>query len=403
MVMPFKGFYIRQKSFFLIFLLILNSVTWFYMIVYITGLTTPELIPFASSLRWLFYLAVAVSMLIGPIIAERFNKIRFLLFWVFLGVISSLLLMGSPTFSESGVAMLMVFLGFAFGIGFPSSLALIPTLTRVEGRGRVSGVIFCVTYAISPLFLFAIVQLDIFFTSLMLAVWRILGLGVFLLHVNVDETAQLRPVSYLSILRRGTFFLYLFPWLAFCLINYFGYQVFEQSFSKSMMAMIGIIEFTVGSLFCLIGGWLMDLKGRKLVIIGGVVMLGLGYALLSLFPFIPPVQAFYMIVDGIAFGIFTVAFLSVVWADMSNGERGDKFYALGTIPVPIAIMISLFISPWLATLSLSSTLSIASFFIFLAVIPLFFAPELLPERVLKKRELRKYVEKVKKAVGRGEA
>lgn len=147
----------------------------------------------------------------------------------------------------------------------------------------------------------------------------------------------------------------------------------------------------------------MDLKGRKLVIIGGVVMLGLGYALLSLFPFIPPVQAFYMIVDGIAFGIFTVAFLSVVWGDMSNGERGDKFYALGTIPVPIAIMISLFISPWLATLSLSSTLSIASFFIFLAVIPLFFAPELLPERVLKKRELRKYVEKVKKAVGRGEA
>jgi len=384
------------------FLLILNSIAWFFMLVYVTRLTAPELIPFASSLSWLFYLAVVMSTLIGPIIAARVDKIRFLLFWVLLGVISSLLLMGSPTFSESGVAMLMVFLGFSFGIGFPSSLALIPTLTNVEERGRVSGVIFCATFAISPLFLFAIVHLDIFFASLMLAAWRSLGLGVFLLHVNVDETAQLRPVSYLSILRRGTFFLYLFPWLTFCLINYFGAQVLEQFFSTFMMALMGIIEFMVGALFCLIGGWLMDSKGRKLVIIGGVVMLGLGCALLSLFPFIPPVQAFYMIVDGIAFGIFTVAFLSVVWGDISNGERGDKFFALGTIPVSIAMMISIFISPWLITLSPSSTLSIASFFIFLAVIPLFFAPELLPERVLRKRELRKYVEKVKKAVGRGE-
>ena len=144
----------------------------------------------------------------------------------------------------------------------------------------------------------------------------------------------------------------------------------------------------------------MDLKGRKHVIIGGVAMLGLGYALLSLFPFTPSVQAFYMIVDGIAFGIFTVAFISVVWGDMSNGERGEKFYALGNIPVPIAIMLSLLISPWLATLSLSGTLSVASFFIFLAIIPLFFAPELLPEKVIKEREIRKYVERAKKVARR---
>jgi len=400
--MLFKGFSIRQKNFLLIFLLILNSVTWFYMIVYITGLTAPELIPFASSLRWLFYLTVIVSALIGPVIVERVNRIRFLRFWVLLGVISSLLLI-LPISSKYEVAILMGFWGFTFGIGFPSCLALIPTLTSVEERGRVGGMIFCVTYAVLPLFLFAIVQLDIFFALLMLAGWRSLGLGAFLLHINMDDTVQPRPVSYPSILRRGTFFLYFFPWLTFCLINYFGYQVFEQSFGKSMMAWIGIIEFTVGSLFCLIGGWLMDLKGRKLVIIGGVAMLGLGYALLSLFPSVIPVQAFYMIVDGIAFGLFTVAFIFIVWGDMSDGKRGEKFYALGNIPVPIAIMISLLISPWLKTLGLSSTFSIASFFIFLAIIPIFLAPELLPERVLKKRELKGYVEKVKKAVGRGEA
>jgi len=147
----------------------------------------------------------------------------------------------------------------------------------------------------------------------------------------------------------------------------------------------------------------MDLKGRKRVIIAGLVMLGLGYALLSLFPLIPLVQAFYIIVDGIAFGIFTVAFIFVVWGDMSNGERGEKFYALGNITIPTAVMLSVFVSPWLKMVDASSAFSLASFFIFLAIIPILFAPELLPERVLRKRELREYVEKVKKAVGRGEA
>ncbi|GAI45731.1 unnamed protein product, partial [marine sediment metagenome] len=104
--------------------------------------------------------------------------------------------------------------------------------------------------------------------------------------------------------------------------------------------------------------------------------------------------------DGIAFGIFTVAFIFVVWGDMSNGERGDKFYALGTIPVPMAIMLSLLISPWLAKLGLSGTFSLASILIFLAIIPIFLAPELLPEKVIKERGIRKYVEEAKKVAQR---
>lgn len=400
--MPFKEFFIRQKSFLLVFFLILNSVTWFYMIV-LNELPAPELDPFASSLRWLFYLVVVVSALIGPIMAKRVNKMRFLFFWVLLGVISSLFPMVLPTFGNYEVAMLLVFWGFSFGIGFPSCLALIPTLTKIEERGRAGGMTFLATYAILPLFLLAIGDLDIFSSSLLLAAWRSLGLGVFLLHVDTDDVVQLKPVSYFSILRRGTFLLYFLPWLAFCLINYFETEVFEQFYGTSMIALQNTVEIMVGGLFCLIAGWLMDSKGRKQVIIAGLVILGLGYALLSLFPLIPLVQAFYMVVDGIAFGIFTVAFIFVVWADMLRGERGEKFYALGNIAIPIAVMLSIFISPWLKMIDASSAFSLASFFIFLAIIPLFFAPELLPERALKKRELREYVEKVKKAVGQGEA
>ena len=145
---------------------------------------------------------------------------------------------------------------------------------------------------------------------------------------------------------------------------------------------------------------MMDQKGRKWVIIVGLVMLGLGYAMLSFFPLISAIQAFYVIVDGIAFGIFTVAFIFVVWGDISSGYCGGKYYALGTLPVLLAMTFSDFASPWLRTLDASSAFSLASFFLFMAVIPIFFAPELLPERVLRERELRKYVERVKEITSR---
>lgn len=167
-----------------------------------------------------------------------------------------------------------------------------------------------------------------------------------------------------------------------------------------MSTLMLTMNFSVGALCCLISGWLMDLKGRKLVIIAGSVMLGLGYALLSFFPPNPLAHAFYIIVDSIAFGIFTVAFVFVVWGDMSIGERGEKFYALGSICFHAAVIISLALSPWLKTIDISSAFSFASFFIFLAIIPIFLAPELLPEKVIKEREIRKYVDEAKKVARR---
>jgi hypothetical protein len=40
--------------------------------------------------------------------------------------------------------------------------------------------------------------------------------------------------------------------------------------------------------------------------------------------------------------------------------------------------------------------SFTAFFLFLAVLPLFFAPETLPEKVKKERELKFYIEKAQK-------
>jgi F0F1-type ATP synthase membrane subunit b/b' len=45
---------------------------------------------------------------------------------------------------------------------------------------------------------------------------------------------------------------------------------------------------------------------------------------------------------------------------------------------------------------LGTTFSLAAFFLFLAVVPLMYAPETLPEKKVRERELRDYLEKAKK-------
>jgi hypothetical protein len=53
-------------------------------------------------------------------------------------------------------------------------------------------------------------------------------------------------------------------------------------------------------------------------------------------------------------------------------------------------------APYAEVIPLSTAFSLASFFLFLAVVPLMYAPETLPEKTLRERELKSYIEKAKK-------
>jgi MFS family permease len=262
-------------------------------------------------------------------------------------------------------------------------------------------VIFGFTYILLLLFFIGIRDFSFFSQSLALAGWRSLAFVTFFIYAGIEVSGQLRTVSYLSILRRKTFLLYFIPWLAFAIINYFEVRVFAgvEFLGASLDVLVGAIEFSVGAIFCVVSGWLMDHRGRRWTIIIGLVMLGLGYALLSFFPLNSVVVTLFIITDSVAFGIFTVAFISVVWGDISNGERAERFYALGTIPILAALSLSTLLASVLEGVSKNTAFSLASFFLFLAIIPIFFAPELLPEKVVKEREIRKYAEEAKKIAG----
>ena len=144
---------IKRKGFLLLLFLILNSVTWFFLIMYaIESTSNSPTLKTLFQLKWIFFSAVLVSMLAGPLLDKKVNnRIYFLLVWVILGIGSSLSYAVLPSFGKYGFVILLVFWGVTFGIGFPSCLSLVSLLTKIETRGRAGGITFFLTYVISTI------------------------------------------------------------------------------------------------------------------------------------------------------------------------------------------------------------------------------------------------------------
>jgi len=86
-----------------------------------------------------------------------------------------------------------------------------------------------------------------------------------------------------------------------------------------------------------------------------------------------------------------------LWGDLAHEDSSKKYYALGSLPLLFSNLLQKIVAPDLAALvSVTAVFSLASFFLFLAILPLLYAPETLSEQKLKERELKGYIEKAKK-------
>ncbi|UCE15498.1 MAG: hypothetical protein JSV12_06370 [Candidatus Bathyarchaeota archaeon] len=182
----------------------------------------------------------------------------------------------------------------------------------------------------------------------------------------------------------------------FSLINGFETVVFGSILEPDFFDFLLIVGAIIGTVSAFVGGLMSDYVGRKRVVIYGFVSLGLAYAVIGIAPANLISWYFYAVIDGIAWGIFTVSFFLVLWGDLSSDSASEKYYAIGSIPFFIADLMVFLFTP-LASIPANAAFSVASLFLFVAVLPLMYAPETLPEKKIKLRRLRKYVEKAKRA------
>lgn len=382
-------------------ILIVNAFVWYmYAFNILVGIVRALELAFSEVLAmWVVSFTVtAIFALTGAVIANKIGKrISFLLVWMLVGVISSSIPMLLDTSVKMNLFLIVFLFGASFGLGTPSAMAYFADSTRIENRAKLGGLIFF-TIGLGAFVLGTIDVADVMAKLSILTLWRGIGLATFLL-VNPAKTSleKNESHSYKYILSQRSFLLYYIPWIMFCLVNQTSAPIIIRYFGEDFATLMAAIEGTLSGTFAVISGIFCDKIGRRRVTMLGFITLGVGYATLGIFPEAVASMYFYTVADGIAWGVFYTVFFTTLWGDLSDNSASDKYYAIGGLPYLLSNFLRFVLGPYIAeTISLYTIFSLASFFLFLAVIPLMYAPETLPEKRIKERELKHYIEKAKK-------
>jgi len=375
--------------------LISNAFIWYSFAFNILKVLISE----TALVVWSVHFAGAIfSAIAGAALIDRIHRrTAFLVFWMAFGILSSLILLVINPPSTLCVFVISLLFGVSFGLGLPASMGYFADCTVVENRAKLGGLILFVN-GLGSLLLGITAVDSIILQALILAIWRGSGLVVFLAIKPHQEIVQKRrSVFFRSILNQRSFILYLIPWIMFSLANFLSWPVQFDILDPDLVEFFITIESALAGVFAIVGGFLSDIIGRKRITITGFIMIGLGYAILGIYPEHLLSWYFYALVDGVAWGIFSVIFIITLWGDLSYSASSAKYYALGGIPYFLSNFLRLIIGSYIAeTVSAYAIFSLTAFFLFLAVLPLMYAPETLPEKKIKERELEKYIEKAKK-------
>lgn len=346
----------------------------------------------------ILFLSAVISILVGAHLACKLtNRKRFLLAWTFIGVSSSLALMILETATIVNVSFLLSLVGVSFGLGLPICMANFAEITKKENRARFGSIV--ILFLFLGLFAFGfIMPPNLFWNALILAGWRFLGLVSTLPLGNFlkNKEKEISP-SIFALFKDRLVLLYLIPWSIFSMVNFLGWPINSKIYGEDFVYYSVLISNIIAGIFAIVAGIVADEIGRKRTLLVGFIIFGIGYAILGINPFNIYAWYLYTVVDGLVWGIFFVIFWFTIWGDLAHGKSSEKYYAVGVLPYSLSGFLRVTLSPLIVNIvSEYAIFSFAAFFLFLAVIPLMFAPETLPEKKLRERELRQYIEKAKK-------
>ncbi len=378
-----------------------NAFVWYsYAFTFLTtSIASAELSDAFLSIMSIHFLGVFSSVIFGELASRKIkNRIRFLFYWMVAGVFLSLIPFVANVSTYLGLLTLSVITSVTFGFGIPACLGYFAASTDTANRGRLGGITFLLI-GVGAYLLSLIGNENTTLVSLVLAAWKTLGV-VLLLALKPEKISikQKQKISYCEVLSNKTFVLYFIPWTMFLLVNSLIFPINEMYFSTELVRVSSSIEFVLGGVSAVIFGFLADAKGRKRLAVAGFALLGLGHAILGFSGGDMIGWWFYTCVDGVAWGIFVTIFLFTLWGDLAEEFRSERYYAMGILPYLLSTFLRFSIGAFIANevINFSVIFSFASFFLFLAVLPLVYAPETLPQKIVRARELKNYLEKAQK-------
>jgi len=397
MFFRFQGKWSFKRKHIIAFGLLFNTFSWYFIGRLLIGNVFSEASFENLCLELAYSASIIASALVGSVFLARVRKIRFFYGWLFFGVSASLGLAILPSSSFFTMLVGTSLLGVSLGFGVPSCLSFFVESVSIENRGKVGGITLFATTFSGAFVLIAMDVLNFASSALLLAVWRAWSLPLLLLASEKEVLSEItirRVPSLVSVLKNRTFSLYFIAWLMFALVDSFEAIVVSHHIGE-FQSFIGKLEPAIAGLSALIGGIISDWVGRKRVLIFGFVSLGIAYATIGLVSQIWISWFFYFVVDGIALGLLWVIFTIVLWGEVDSYGT-EKYYAVGETPFFLTQILSLLLIPYVRLIPEISTFSLAAFFLFIAITPLLYAPETLPEKKIQQRQLKIYTKEALK-------
>jgi MFS family permease len=203
-------------------------------------------------------------------------------------------------------------------------------------------------------------------------------------------------ISYKAVLKTRSVLFYFIVWLMFSLINTFVYPILSIAFANDyqLIQLVTIFETLLAGILAVFFGFCADRFGRKRLLFVGFVTLGLGYAVLGLFPSYAIGLYFYTLSDAIAWGIFCPLFLFTVWGDLAGKKGSEKFFVIGILPYLISNFLAvLTVDSVLSVINMTTMFTFVCIFLFIAVIPLYLSTDTLSDKELEESKFIRYSNK----------
>ena len=378
--------------------LVFTSFVWYIFTYFMFSeiVNNLELPQTAIILYSAYFISLAIAALVGGKIFPRI-RVKALEVWIFLGSFTTILL--SVISVESFVinGLISILLGVSVGIGLPSCLSYFAELTKIENRSFVGGIIWSLVGICALGFAFLFFTLSQWEMIILLTIWRIFsGLVFTFINRKKKKIPLNKEPSYLELIRNKDILLYLFPWIMLTIINFAEAPIIEVAVGPDFFMVLSMTTWILVGIFAIIGGYIADIVGRKRVVIAGFVMLGIEYAAMSAFPSSNITAYMFMILDGVTWGLLFSVFFMSLWGDLGEHHIKEKYYVIGGLPYLLSNFLSVLIKPIAMELPLNTAFTFATFFLFLAILPLIYSPETLPEKKIKERELKNYLENAAK-------
>ncbi len=391
-----------KKDRFIVVFLLVNAFAWFFMAPILinkiieSNVTGEQELIISST----YYIGIVLSSIMGATLANKINRIKFIYTWIIFGILASLAPILFTSFTLIDCLVISFFLGASFGLGIPSCLSYFADVTHFENRGRLSGITLLVVNLVAPIFYIASSPssgLDLNSISILFATWRLLGLTIFFLKPKetslISEKKQY--ISFSEILKDKTFCFYIIAWIMFCLVDRIAGPIVGDSLGDTSSVII-IVGPIIASVSALITGIIADWIGRKRIVLYGFILLGIAYAIIGIFP-TDLTKYLFIVINSITTGILLVTFIIILWGDISKPGSRAKYYTLGEMPLFLTVLIENGIFEYVTNIPEERIFPVAAFFLFLAILPILYAPETLPEKKMELRRLRNFAEDAKKA------